>query len=86
MYIDALNDAIHTSAKEAGCIPSRQFTPKPYWCQNYRLYGTGSDFGGDCGFRMIVQDGDGSSSVGKDSKSFLEKSVDGTAIMSPGQS
>ena len=40
-YIDALNDAIHTSAKAAGCISSRQFTPKPYsGVPNYRLYGT----------------------------------------------
>ena len=31
-YISNLNSAIHEAALEAGCIPSKCFKPKPYWC------------------------------------------------------
>ena len=30
--LSCINDAIHSSAVEAGCVPKRPHSPKPYWC------------------------------------------------------
>ena len=31
-YMQAINKAIHSATKEAGCTPEVRFNPKPYWC------------------------------------------------------
>ena len=30
--MQAINQAIHSATKEAGCTPEVRFKPKPYWC------------------------------------------------------
>jgi hypothetical protein len=31
-YICDINNVIHASTLEAGCVPTNRFKPKPYWC------------------------------------------------------
>ena len=31
-YMQAINKAIHSAIKDAGCTPEVRFKPKHYWC------------------------------------------------------
>ena len=52
-FVDELNGAIHTSAKEAGCVVSHKFTPKPYWCPELSVLNDRKRFW----WRLWVQNG-----------------------------